>query len=296
MAAMSSSVKDTVAGLGEAFYTHNLSRTKRAYVGLGNFRHIFGDPTFWKSLRVTLVFSLVVNPLQTALALALAVLANQRVRGIGFYRSIYLLPVVVSLNVTSTVWGLLLNRDTGLINGILANLGLPRQPFLLSADQSLWTLIGIISWVGVPYWTMFFLAGLQGIPESLFEAAAIDGANAWQTFTHVTLPLLRRVLAFVLVSDTVVNLFLFAPVWILTRGGQHPDPGYLHGLAERQRQRDGRLCLCTFRVSGQASVVRTGVVDLYDTGATDDDPAVHPHHPPGMDQHLAGPDPAGAGE
>jgi ABC-type sugar transport system permease subunit len=208
-----------LAGLGEAFYTHNLSRTRRVFVGLGNFRHVFGDPTFWRSLRVTMVFSLVVNPLQTALALALAVLANQRVRGIGFYRSIYLLPVVVSLNVTSTVWGLLLNRDTGLINGILVNLGLPRQPFLLSADQSLWTLIGIISWVGVPYWMMFFLAGLQGIPESLFEAAALDGANAWQTFTRVTLPLLRRVLAFVLVSDTVVNLFLFAPVWILTRGG-----------------------------------------------------------------------------
>ena len=208
-----------LAGFGEAFYTHNLSRTKRAFVGLGNFAHIFNDPTFWKSLRVTMVFSLVVNPLQTALALALAVLANQRVRGIGFFRSIYLFPVVISLNITSTVWGLLLNRDTGLVNGILVNLGLPRQPFLLSADQSLWTLIGIISWVGVPYWMMFLLAGLQGISESLFEAAAIDGANAWQTFTRVTLPLLRRVLAFVLVSDTVVNLFLFAPVWILTRGG-----------------------------------------------------------------------------
>ena len=208
-----------LAGFGEAFYTHNLSRTKRAFVGLGNFAHIFNDPTFWKSLRVTMVFSLVVNPLQTTLALALAVLANQRVRGIGFFRSIYLFPVVISLNITSTVWGLLLNRDTGLVNGILVNLGLPRQPFLLSADQSLWTLIGIISWVGVPYWMMFLLAGLQGISESLFEAAAIDGANAWQTFTRVTLPLLRRVLAFVLVSDTVVNLFLFSPVWILTRGG-----------------------------------------------------------------------------
>ena len=112
-----------------------------------------------------------------------------------------------------------MNRDTGLVNGVLASLGLARQPFLLSADQSLWTLIGIISWVGVPYWMMFLLAGLQGISESVFEAAAIDGANAWHTFTRVTLPLLRRVVAFVLVSDTVINLFLFAPVWILTRGG-----------------------------------------------------------------------------
>ena len=208
-----------VAGFREALYTHNLSQAKRAFVGWAKFVHVFQDPTFWKSLRVTMVFSLVVNPLQTVLALGLAVLANQRARGITFFRSVYLLPVVISLNITSTVWGLLLNKDAGLVNGILVNLGLPRQPFLQSPDQALWTIVGIISWVGVPYWMMFFLAGLQGIPESLFEAAAIDGANVWQTFLRVTLPLLRRVFAFVLISDTVVNLFLFAPVWILTRGG-----------------------------------------------------------------------------
>lgn len=208
-----------LAGFREALYMHNLSPARRAFVGLDNFAHLMGDPIFWRSLRITLVFSLVTNPLQTALALALALLANQRVRGISLFRSIYLLPVVISINVTSTVWGLLLNKDLGMVNGILVQLGLPRQPFLSSPDQALWTVIGIISWVGVPYWMMFFLAGLQGIPHALYEAAAIDGANAWQSFRHITLPLLRRVLAFVLISDTVVNLFLFAPVWILTRGG-----------------------------------------------------------------------------
>jgi len=212
-------IMPAVAGFGESLYTHNLSQARRAFVGFDNFARLLKDPTFWKSLRVTLVFSLVTNPLQTALALALALLVNQRVRGIAFFRSIYLFPVVISLNITSTIWGLMLNKDTGLINGILADIGLPRQPFLLSADQSLWTIIGIISWVGVPYWAMFFLAGLQGIPDTLHEAAAIDGADTWQRFLRVTLPLLRGVLAFVLVSDTIINLFLFAPVWILTRGG-----------------------------------------------------------------------------
>jgi len=212
-------IAPALAGFREALYAHNLSPVKRTFVGWENFAHIFRDPIFWKSLRITLVFSLVTNPLQTALALALAILANQRVRGISLFRSIYLLPVVISINVTSTIWGLLLHKDAGMINGILVQLGLPRQPFLLSPDQALWTIIGIISWVGVPYWMMFFLAGLQGIPETLYEAAAIDGAGAWQCFRHITLPLLRRVIAFVLISDTVVNLFLFAPVWILTRGG-----------------------------------------------------------------------------
>lgn len=212
------SIAPAVAGFGEAFYTRNLSEEHRAFVGLGNFERIFRDPTFWKSLRVTLVFSVVVNPLQTALALLLALLVNQRVRGIAIFRSILLFPVVISLNITSTVWGLLLNQG-GLINGILASVGLPRQPFLSSPGQALWTIIAIISWVGVPYWMMFFLAGLQGISQSVYEAAAIDGASPWQAFLWVTLPLLRGVIAFVLVSDTITNLFLFAPVWILTRGG-----------------------------------------------------------------------------
>lgn len=212
------SIVPAIAGFGEALYIRNLSPENRTFVGLGNFQRIYKDPTFWKSLRVTLVFSVVVNPLQTALALLLALLVNQRVRGVSIFRSILLFPVVISLNITSTVWGLLLNQG-GLINGILASAGLPRQPFLSSPEQALWTVIGIISWVGVPYWMMFFLAGLQGISESIYEAAAIDGANRWQALTRVTLPLLRRVIAFVLVSDTIVNLFLFAPVWILTRGG-----------------------------------------------------------------------------
>jgi multiple sugar transport system permease protein len=208
-----------VAGFVESLYTHNLSPTRRAFVGLGNLAHIFSDPIFWKSLRITLVFSLVTNPLQTVLALLLAVLANQRVTGSRFFRTIYLLPVVISLNITSTVWGLLLNRDMGLVNGILTSLGLPRQPFLQSPDQALWSIIGIVSWVGVPYWMMFFLSGLQGISESIYEAAAIDGANRWRQFIHITVPLQRRVTAFVLISDTMINLFLFVPVWQLTNGG-----------------------------------------------------------------------------
>lgn len=212
-------IMPALAGLREALYAHSLSLTgRRTFVGLENFGRIFKGPVFWKSFRVTLLFSLVVNPFQTSLALGLAVLANQRVQGIRFFRSTYLLPMVISLNITSTIWGLMVNKS-GLINGVLAQFGLPGQPFLLAPSQALWTIIGIISWIGVPYWMIFFLAGLQGIPASLLEAAAMDGATAWQRFCHVTLPLLRRVIAFVLVADTIINFFLFAPVWILTRGG-----------------------------------------------------------------------------
>jgi len=214
-------IAPAVAGIAESMYINNLSRVEgaRAFVGLANFARILRDPIFWRSFRVTMIFSVIVNPFQTIVALALAVLANQRVRGIRFFRSIYLIPMVVSLNVTSLVWGLMLDPTSGLVNGILANFGLPRQPFLNSASQALWSVILIISWTGCSYWMVYFLAGLQGISQSIMEAAAIDGANAWQSFTRVTLPLMRRIIAFVLVSDTVINFFLFAPIFLLTRGG-----------------------------------------------------------------------------
>ena len=101
----------TIATLNESLHANSLSSDRRIFVGLENFQRIFNDPIFWKSLRVTLVFSLLVNPIQVSLALGLAVLANQKVRGIAFFRSIYLLPVAVSINVTTIVWGLMLDSN-----------------------------------------------------------------------------------------------------------------------------------------------------------------------------------------
>lgn len=209
----------TIATIVESTFVISLRSGERVFAGFANFERIFNDPIFWKSLQVTVVFSLVVNPLQIALSLGLSMLMNQRLPGIGIFRSIYLLPVAVSLNVTAIVWRLLLDKNTGMINGILFNMGIERQPFLHSPDQALWSIILIASWIGVPLWSLFILAGLQNIPPPVLEAAKIDGANAWQSFTRVTLPLLRRVLAFVLVADTVANFLLFAPILLTTQGG-----------------------------------------------------------------------------
>lgn len=208
----------TFATLTESLYGVSF-RSGRTFVGLGNFQRIFGDPVFWKSLNTTLVFSLFVNPIQVALALLLALLANQSVKGIRFFRSVYLLPVAVSINVTTIVWGLMLDRDAGIINGMLSYFDIARQPFLLSSEQSLWAIILLASWKGVPFWALFFLAGLQGIPQTALEAAKVDGANRWTSFTRITFPLLRRTTAFVLVADTVANFIFFVPVLILTQGG-----------------------------------------------------------------------------
>jgi ABC-type sugar transport system permease subunit len=189
------------------------------FVGLDNLTRILDDPVFWKSVQVTLLFSLIVNPLQTALALGLALVANQRTWGIRFFRSIYLLPVAVSINVTVVVWGLMVDPNAGLLNGILNQLGLPELSFLTSPNQSLWTIIMIISWKGVPYWALFFLAALQGIPKVTLEAGIIDGASGRQLLTMIIIPILRPIILFVLIADTIINFTLFVPIQLLTQGG-----------------------------------------------------------------------------
>lgn len=208
----------TFATLTESFYGLSFE-SGRIFVGFENFKRIFNDPVFWTSLRTTLFFNLFINPIQIVLALLLAILANQRVRGISLFRSIYLLPVAVSINVATVVWGLMLDRDAGLINGMLSYLSIERQPFLLSPDQAMWSMILLASWKGVPFWSLLFLAGLQGIPTSALEAAKIDGANRWIVFSRITFPLLRRTTAFILVADTVANFIFFIPVLVLTQGG-----------------------------------------------------------------------------
>jgi len=187
-------------------------------LGLGNFAFLFTDPEFLGALKTTVLFSVLVNPIQIALALGLALLLNRELPGGGLWRTLLLLPAAVPQSVSAVIWGVAM-RPYGPLNGALRRLHLPPQPFLTSSFQALPAIILIASWVGVGYWMTFLIAGLKDIPASLYEAAAIDGANSWQRFRHITLPGLRRPLTFVLVADTVANMLLFAPVQILTKGG-----------------------------------------------------------------------------
>lgn len=197
---------------------HSLVDGTTSFVGLTNYSDLFGDPQFWQSVQVTLLFSLIINPLQVVLALALAVLFYRRFAGVRFWRSLVFAPIAVPPAVSAVIWGILY-RPEGPLNALLGALGLPAQPFLTSPHQALYGLIVLMSWVGVGYWMTFLIAGLQDIPEECYDAAAMDGANTWQRFLHVTLPLLRRPLSFVLVAVTVSNFLVFAPVQLLTNGG-----------------------------------------------------------------------------
>ncbi len=187
-------------------------------LSLENYHFIFTDPQFLNSLVVTAIYSLIVNPLQIAIALALAVLMNVAIPLIGLWRTMVLLPVAIPQSVSAVVWGVGLRPD-GPVNALIQALGFEPQRFLTSPDQALASIILIVSWIGVGYWMTFLLAGLQEIPKTLYEAARIDGADRWQQFRYVTLPQLRRTLTFVLVANTVANFLVFAPVQILTQGG-----------------------------------------------------------------------------
>ena len=183
-----------------------------------NYTYIFGERAFQNSLWTTLVYSLIVNPLQIGIALGLALLLNASIPFVGLWRALILLPVAIPQSVSAVVWGVGLRPD-GPVNAVLELIGVGEQRFLTSPDQALASIILVVSWIGVGYWMTMLLAGLQDIPKSLYEAAWIDGANRLQLFWHITLPQLRRPLTFVLVADTVANFLVFAPVQILTQGG-----------------------------------------------------------------------------
>jgi multiple sugar transport system permease protein len=192
-----------------------------SFQGLDNYAGLVDDPEFWNSVRVTLFFNLIINPLQVVLAFALALLMAAPGRGVGTLRTAVLLPITVSIALTSVLWNLLLDPGVGPINGLLRSLGLEAQPFFRSAGQALPSLIAICTWRGVGYWMFFMLGGLAAIPPEVNEAASIDGAGPWRRLWHITLPLMRRTLGFVLIADTAANFLLFAPVYIITAGG--PD-------------------------------------------------------------------------
>lgn len=208
-----------VAAIDNSAYDVNLISTRRTFVGLGNYLRALQDADLLVSTRNTIVFTVAKVPLQAACALGLALLVNRAGRLILVVRTAVFLPVVTSLVVASTLWLLLLQPDQGLVNGLLSSFGLPRQPFLRDAGQALPSIIAMTTWKDVGLSMLFFLAGLQSIPSEYYDAARIDGAGAWHQFRHVTLPLLRGTLLFVLITETVFALRVFAPVYVTTQGG-----------------------------------------------------------------------------
>jgi multiple sugar transport system permease protein len=202
----------------DSLHTTPLGIEAPTWAGLDQFQRLFSDDSFINALKVTGLFGIIVNPLQIAAALALAVLFSQPMRGVGLMRTLVILPVAIPQSVSAVIWAIAFRPD-GPLNGALDLVGLGPLRYLTSPGQALWSIMVVVSWIGVGYWMMFLVAGLKEIDPNLYEAASLDGASAWQQFWHVTIPQLHRQIGFVLVADTIANLLLFAPVQILTKGG-----------------------------------------------------------------------------
>ncbi|HKO23991.1 MAG TPA: sugar ABC transporter permease [Chloroflexota bacterium] len=189
------------------------------WVGLSNYVRLFTTPLNWQVFGNTLYYTAVIVPVGTALALGLALALNRGLRGIVILRGLYFLPVISSTVAVSLVWGWLYNQQFGLINYLLSVVGITGPAWLADTRTAMPAVLIMSIWKGLGYNMVIFLAGLQGIPQELYEAAKIDGAGAWARFRYVTLPLVSPTTFFVVVLSTVAAFQVFDQTYVMTNGG-----------------------------------------------------------------------------
>lgn len=203
-----------------SFFNYSLMMPDRqSFIGLENYLRLFSDTRFLASIRTTFIFALAILMIQLPLGLILALMVRRSRPLVGLLRSTIFIPVVTSMTVAAVIWNLMYHPENGLLNALITAVGLPRQPFLTSADQALAAIIVMTIWQEVGLTMTIFLSGLQGIPIEYYEAASIDGASRLQLFKYVTLPLLRRTIVFAVITSTIFSFTIFASVYVMTKGG-----------------------------------------------------------------------------
>lgn len=212
------SLAPLIVALYASLHRWHLLRPERPFVGLDNYADLIASPSFQNAVKNTIVFSMLSVPAGMAVALAVALLVSRELRGIAVFRTLYYIPAVASQVAVSMVWIWVLLPEVGLINFILIKLGFRGDTDFLKT-HAMASLVAISVWIGLGPRMVIFLAGLQGIPGDLYEAATLDGASAWQRFRHITLPMLVPTTLFVLVTSTIASFQLFTPIYIMTKGG-----------------------------------------------------------------------------
>lgn len=196
-------------------FTHRAS----GWVGLNNFVEVLAEPSFHWAVLITMVYVVLILAITIPLALGLATLLNSRRPGTTFVRAAVLGALAASEAVTALVWNQMYDASTGLLNALLVTLHLPAQPFLIDANHAVVSIVVMTVWKDVGLAMLMFLAGLQSVPGSVYEAAALDGASTWKVFQRITLPLLRPSVILVMFIATVGATRLVTPILILTQGG-----------------------------------------------------------------------------
>lgn len=207
-----------LAALGLSLTDYDVFSAPR-FLGLENYLRLLGDPTFLTTLRNIGYYVLLFVPATLVLALALASALNRRRPGMTLFRTIYYLPVVTSPVAAATVWIWLLHGQFGALNEALGVVGIRGPAWLANSSTAMLAIVLVTLWQTVGASTIVYLAGLQGIPRQLYEAAALDGASAWQAFRHITIPQLRATTFFVLAISLIGAFQLFDQAYVMTEGG-----------------------------------------------------------------------------
>lgn len=189
-------------------------------VGFENYRTLLADDLFWKVLVQTFIYLIIAVPALVILPIFLAILVNQQLKGITFFRSIYYLPVVTSIVVAGIAWKWLY-ADQGILNFVLELFGVIDKPvhWLTSTSTALVAVVALTVWKGLGYYMVIYLAGLQSIPDHLYEAATMDGASKWQQTLHITIPLLMPSIMIVTIMSSISAMKVFEEIYVMTQGG-----------------------------------------------------------------------------
>ncbi|MFA7288829.1 MAG: sugar ABC transporter permease [Melioribacteraceae bacterium] len=189
------------------------------FIGLANYKRLFSDATFWKSLLNTLIFLVIHIPLQILIALFLAELLNQKIKFRGFFRAAFFLPVIVSGVVVTILWQQLYGFDTGLFNRLLVKIGLGKIGWLTDPSIAMPAIAVMATWKNVGLYVILFLVGLQTVPPQYYEAADLEGATHFQKFFKITLPVINPTIFMVVVLSTIGGFSLFIEPYVMTGGG-----------------------------------------------------------------------------
>jgi multiple sugar transport system permease protein len=190
------------------------------FAGLDNFKHLFQDETFKISIINTIYYSIGTVPLTLAASLGIAILLNKKIFARNFFRAVFFFPYVASLIAVAVVWNMIFNPSMGIVNSFLTSIGVANPPgWTASTVWAMPVIIFVSIWKNMGYYMVIYLAALQGIPAELYEAASLDGANAWQKFKNVTLPMLTPTTFFVSIMLTIACFKVFDFVYMMTQGG-----------------------------------------------------------------------------
>ncbi len=189
------------------------------FIGVDNYIRLFHDRLFWISILNTLKFLLLHIPLQLAVALFLAVLLNQKIKAVSFFRASFFMPVIVSGVVVTILWQQLLGYDSGIINRFVTAVGLSKVGWLVNPDVAIYSIAVMATWKNVGLYVILFLVGLQTVPTQYYEAAKMEGATRWQQFYHITLPMINPTIFMVVILSTIGGFSLFIEPYIMTGGG-----------------------------------------------------------------------------